>query len=262
MKYLIMILIAVTIVSCNEDESTPEIVNDGSAGGQIVKDKEIEAPSERNQKISYQMGKDFFIQSEQNEFNLNLDYFVKGYLDTKLKRKSLTDDNEMDTLMQSFMNQMQVRQGKAQAKSNRILNEKSQNAKESTPRLLAKVAEDPEFTKHKSGIFYRVIKKSDETDEPLITDKATVMIHMKTTLSTGDMIDDSWNPQYGGGQPRSVPVQQLFPGFIEGLKLMRVGDRFEFVIPPDMAFGENGDGRLIPGHTAIILEVEVFDVIQ
>lgn len=48
----------------------------------------------------------------------------------------------------------------------------------------------------------------------------------------------------------------LLPGWEEGLRLMKVGGRSKFVIPPDLAFGETGSGN-IPANSQIIIEMEL-----
>lgn len=53
--------------------------------------------------------------------------------------------------------------------------------------------------------------------------------------------------------------QQLLPGWEEGLALMKPGGKAKMVLPPDLAFGEQGYG-MIPPNSQIILEVELVSV--
>lgn len=63
------------------------------------------------------------------------------------------------------------------------------------------------------------------------------------------------------GQP-AVAVygrEQLLPGWEEGLGLMKVGGQAQFLLPPDLAFGEEGYG-IIPPNSQIFMEVELISV--
>jgi peptidylprolyl isomerase len=53
--------------------------------------------------------------------------------------------------------------------------------------------------------------------------------------------------------------EQLLPGWEEGLALMNAGGKAKMVLPPELAFGEQGYG-MIPPNSQIILEVELLSV--
>ena len=50
----------------------------------------------------------------------------------------------------------------------------------------------------------------------------------------------------------------MIPGWTEGLQLMKKGSIFEFFIPAELAYGDNGS-RDIPGHAVLIFKVELVD---
>ncbi len=54
---------------------------------------------------------------------------------------------------------------------------------------------------------------------------------------------------------------QLFPGWQEGLSTMKVGGERQMVIPPELAFGEQGAGESIPPGTTLIAEVDLISVV-
>jgi peptidylprolyl isomerase len=63
------------------------------------------------------------------------------------------------------------------------------------------------------------------------------------------------------GEPVTVVYgrKQLLPGWEEGLGLMKAGGKIKLVLPPDLAFGEQGY-REIPPNSQVILEIELLSV--
>jgi len=48
-------------------------------------------------------------------------------------------------------------------------------------------------------------------------------------------------------------MNQVIPGWDEGILLMRVGGKAKFIIPSDLAYGKNGAGTLILPYTPLFL---------
>jgi hypothetical protein len=74
----------------------------------------------------------------------------------------------------------------------------------------------------------------------------------------GKEFDSSWGP---GKHPLNFQVggEQVIPGWDEGIVGMRVGGRRELVIPPDMAYGEQGFGSVIPPNATLVFVVDLVD---
>jgi FKBP-type peptidyl-prolyl cis-trans isomerase len=106
------------------------------------------------------------------------------------------------------------------------------------------------------GLRYRRIKAgAADSPSPAATD--TVTIHYAGRFIDGAEFDSS----IARGEPATFPLPRLIRGWQEGVPLMRVGDTFEFAIPPAMAYGPNGKGP-IPGGATLLFTVELLGIAE
>ena len=105
-----------------------------------------------------------------------------------------------------------------------------------------------------SGLQYIVVTAGDG-ETPQTGDM--VNMHYTASLPDGTMIADS----YSSGQPSAVILgrEQLLPGWEEGVLLMKTGGKMQMLLPPELAFGEQGYG-MIPANSQVVLEVELISV--
>lgn len=105
-----------------------------------------------------------------------------------------------------------------------------------------------------SGLKYQVLKKGTGAVSPKATD--TVNVHYHGTLLDGTVFDSSVER----GQPISFPLNGVIPGWTEGVQLMKVGDKFKFEIPPNLAYGANSPSPKIPPNSTLVFEVELLGI--
>ncbi|HVM49896.1 MAG TPA: FKBP-type peptidyl-prolyl cis-trans isomerase [Candidatus Acidoferrum sp.] len=111
-----------------------------------------------------------------------------------------------------------------------------------------------DWTTTASGLKYQVLKHGDGTASPKPTD--TVKVHYHGTLLDGTVFDSSVER----GEPISFPLNGVIPGWTEGLQLMKVGDKFKFEIPPNLAYGPNSPSPKIPPNSTLVFEVELLAI--
>ncbi len=105
-----------------------------------------------------------------------------------------------------------------------------------------------------SGLQYQVLKATEGT-KPQATD--SVKVHYVGTLIDGTKFDSSVDR----GEPITFPLNQVIPGWTEGVQLMSLGSKYKFFVPYNLAYGEKGAGNgAIPGFATLIFEVELFDI--
>jgi FKBP-type peptidyl-prolyl cis-trans isomerase FkpA len=94
-----------------------------------------------------------------------------------------------------------------------------------------------------SGLRYRRIGGSGTGPKPSIS--STVTFHYVGSLPDGTVFDSSVER----GEPVTMPLAAVIPGWQEGVPLMSVGDVYEFEIPPALGYGPEGAGPIPPNTT-------------
>ena len=91
-------------------------------------------------------------------------------------------------------------------------------------------------------------------DEATAGKKVTVH-YVGVSFLTGEEFDASWNR----GQPFEFRLGkgQVIPGWDQGLKGMRVGGRRQLTIPPDLAYGPQGQPPTIPPNATLVFVVDL-----
>ena len=103
-----------------------------------------------------------------------------------------------------------------------------------------------------SGLRYRVTELGTGK-QVLAGDKVTV--HYTGKLTNGTKFDSSVDR----GQPATFGLNQVIPGWTEGLQLMKEGGKNKLIIPYQLGYGENGMPPTIPARSWLVFDVELVD---
>ncbi|XAL98412.1 FKBP-type peptidyl-prolyl cis-trans isomerase [Phycisphaeraceae bacterium D3-23] len=116
------------------------------------------------------------------------------------------------------------------------------------------MAEEEGWVETESGLMYRVVEEG-EGESPDANDVVTC--HYEGTLADGTVFDSS----YQRGEPAEFSLNRVIGGWTEGVQLMNVGSKYEFVIPPGLAYGERGypdpRGGGIPQNATLRFTIEL-----
>ena len=105
-----------------------------------------------------------------------------------------------------------------------------------------------------TGLQYKILVAKDGP-KPQSTD--SVKVHYQGFLIDGTKFDSSVDR----GEPITFPLNQVIPGWTEGVQLMSVGSKYKFYVPYALGYGEKGAGNgAIPGFSTLIFEVELLDI--
>ncbi len=104
-----------------------------------------------------------------------------------------------------------------------------------------------------SGLQYEIIKKADGA-QPKATDVVTV--HYEGKLTDGSVFDSSIER----GSPIDLPVSGVIPGWVEGLQLMHVGEKYKLYIPSELAYGAQSPSPAIPANSVLVFDLELLAI--
>ena len=112
------------------------------------------------------------------------------------------------------------------------------------------------WTTTASGLQYRRVGLAHpDAAQPAAAD--TVKVHYRGTFIDGREFDSS----YARNEPTEFPLNRVIKGWTEGVALMPVGEKFEFVSPAGLAYGSRWvGGDELPPNSTLLFAVELLEV--
>ncbi|MGC1521284.1 MAG: FKBP-type peptidyl-prolyl cis-trans isomerase [Steroidobacteraceae bacterium] len=120
--------------------------------------------------------------------------------------------------------------------------------------FLAKNAHQQGVITTASGLEYKVIEPGD-AKAPAVMPADEVSVQYRGTLLDGTEFDST----YARGVPMTFKANGVIPGWQEALALMKPGAKWLVFVPPELAYGANGQGP-IPGGSVLKFEVQLLSV--
>jgi FKBP-type peptidyl-prolyl cis-trans isomerase len=198
------------------------------------------------EKMSYGIGVQVMRNLKQQGLEADLDVVIRGMRDVLSGGKLLMTDEELRKTMISVQNEMRLKQRQTRRTA------AVDNKKEGDTFLTENEKKESVVTLP-SGLQYKILR-AGEGKKPMDTD--IVECHYRGTLINGSVFDSSDL----SGQPAILEVKGLIPGWREALKLMPVGSKWQLFIPPQLAYGERGEGGIIGPNSTLILDVELLAI--
>ena len=171
---------------------------------------------------------------------------ARGLKDAMAGGKMLLTEDEMKTAIQQLQSDVHKAQ---EAKAH----EAGAAARKEGEAFLAANKSKEGVVTLPDGLQYKILTEGNGP-KPTVSD--TVTFNYRGTLINGKEFDSS----YKRGEPLSLPVNRVIPGWTEALQLMPVGSKWQLFIPADLAYGDRGAGSDIgPGET-LIFEIELISI--
>jgi FKBP-type peptidyl-prolyl cis-trans isomerase len=198
------------------------------------------------ERLSYTIGMDIGQSLAEQGLELDLDLLIEALRASYVGEETrLTQEEalqERDLFMQR--RQQEMERGRAEEADRNL---------EAGQAFLAENRQRDDVVETESGLQYRVVESGDGAS-PEATDRVTV--HYRGTLIDGTEFDSS----HARGEPASFALNQVIPGWTEGVQLMQEGAVYEFFIPADLAYGAEGRPGPIGPNATLIFEVELIEV--
>ena len=109
------------------------------------------------------------------------------------------------------------------------------------------------MTKTDSGLQYRILRKGNGAKASAAS---KVEVNYHGWLDNGKVFDSS----YSRGKSISFGLNQVIPGWTEGMQLVGEGGMIELTIPPDLGYGSRGAGSAVPPNATLHFLVELIKV--
>lgn len=198
------------------------------------------------EKASYALGQQMVGNLVQVASEIDQESFIQGIKDALDNKAPLIDRQAGAEALKEYESVLQEAMLAHQ-------NAESEKNLKAAQEFLEKNKTKPEVTVTESGLQYEVLREGAGA-KPKASD--VVRVHYRGTLLDGTEFDSS----YSRGEPVSFPLNQVIPGWTEGVQLMNAGAKYKFYIPPELGYGPRGAGDSIGPNEALIFEVELLAI--
>ena len=192
--------------------------------------------------VSYLMGVNIGNSLGKEMSEANFDLIVKGFQDAIAKGRLVCQDSTDMILSMYFQRKAMVKQAEEDKKNEvyKIAGDKFMSENKNKKGVITTA----------SGLQYEVIKEGEGAHPAA---ESTVKVHYHGTTIEGIVFDSSVER----GEPIEFPLNQVIPGWTEGVQLMTAGAKYKFYIPQDLAYGAQSPTEAIPPYSPLIFEVEL-----
>ena len=201
----------------------------------------------QDQKSSYVIGYEMAKQFQSTKGYVDFDSMVLGLRDQFQNDVSRLNDEEMRKGMMHY----QDREREIEVKM--LMKLSKQNSEEGNVYREANKKKKGVVTLP-SGLQYKIIKSGNGKISPKRS--TTVVAHYHGTLLDGTVFDSSYKRK----KPITFPLNRVIKGWTEALLKMKEGDKWQIVIPSELAYGQSGVPPRIPPGATLLFDVELLEI--
>ena len=173
---------------------------------------------------------------------LEMDAFTAGIQDMLAGNESQIGQATTEKIVSAYQEKKQLEIAEISAKK--------QNE---SATFLANNAKNDGFVVTATGLQYKILEEG-KGKSPTSEDK--VIAHYTGKLLDGTVFDSS----HDRGEPATFPVSGVIKGWQEALPMMKVGGKWQIVVPANLAYGDRGVGNLIGPNETLIFDIELVSI--
>lgn len=221
--YVLFIIASIVLASCGDKKENKEVLL-----------------SNNRDSLSYSFGVNVgsSMKKEGIDTLINPDFFTQGFTAVVTNSNPVLTSEQAIAVLNAYFTKLQ--------------NKEFEKNKAEGEKFLAENAQKEGVKTLPSGLQYKVIK---EGSGPKPKAESTVM-----TFYTGKFLDGKVFDSNVGKKTAEFALNQVIPGWTEGIQLMSVGAKYEFYIPYNLAYGEKGMQGGIPPYSTLVFEVELVGI--
>ena len=245
-KTAIASLLAAAVISMTACDHKFQ-VKDGNA--EVKASNAISKDSSFEQKAAYSIGAslgEYVAQLKKNQEQLvgeiSSDTIIAGFSDGVNGVTAISRD-EIENILKDLDKKIQE---KIEVETKKTSEENLKNGRE----FLEKNAKKEGVVTTKSGLQYKVISEGKGAKA---TKGDIISVTYKGSTIDGKVFDEQTKPV-------EFPLDNMIPGWIEGIQLMNVGSEYELYIPSELGYGENAVGQFIKPNSVLVFTVKLVDV--
>jgi len=195
-------------------------------------------PGQLGYALGYQYGSDL------TEWDIDLEALIMAIRDASQGTDPRVAPETMQQVLGNFNQQLRQRRLE---EFQRLAEENQQKSDE----FFAENRNKTGISTLPSGVQYRIIEEGDGA-RPSPTD--TVMVHLRAAFVDGLEFQST----FASGQPIPIQIDAVpLEGFKEVLPLMREGSTWQVFLPPEMAYGLEGDPPAIGPNQALKFDLQL-----
>lgn len=199
------------------------------------------------EKSSYMLGYEYFMNFKAGEIEIDVEKFMNGMRDAAGGKELAFSKEEIIAIDEAFKKLMAEKQTEMLKKA------ADKNMREGDAFLKENALKEG-VKEFESGLQVKVIKEGDGA-VPKIND--TVKVHYKGTFPDGTQFDGT------GKEPAVFGVGGVIRGMGEALQKMKVGSKWQIVVPGSLGYGPRGylQAGIGPNQT-LVFEIELVDIVK
>ncbi|MDP4637758.1 MAG: FKBP-type peptidyl-prolyl cis-trans isomerase [Crocinitomicaceae bacterium] len=195
--------------------------------------------------VSYLVGMNIGTSVMKDFSEANVELLMKGIQDAMMKQTPMCSDPGNAMLNNYFQQKQQMTQMQEEKNAMEYKSVGEEFLASNAKRKGVKVTD--------SGLQYEVLKEGKGANP---TATSTVKVHYHGTTPEGVVFDSSVDR----GEPISFGLNQVIKGWTEGVQLMKVGAKYKFYIPQELAYGPSSPSPIIKPYMPLVFEVELLEI--